>query len=149
MKNTHSISITNNLLKTTLESLIKHNNKNAIVELLANMLTTSPNGIDYFIRFSLGEPYPNLPEINTSGLVAINDLVWASDDREILRNSVFNKNDCIEVVVLELNGLHEYSPLKISFPFVENDETSIRTANISLDRFIVDDFGLFNEDLAI
>lgn len=134
-KKEYSIKITNDNLKETLDSMIVHHNKDAIVKLFNGMLSTSHRGVDYFIRFALGEPFPTLPEVNSIGLVKIDYLTWNAEERTILKESEFNQNDSMEVIVEQFVGLHDYSQLKVGYPYIELGKPIRKTTTIELAQF--------------
>ena len=141
MKASRTVNITNDILRKTLAGMIKHDNKDAIVKLIHDMLATSSQGADYFIRFALCEEYPVVPQVNDTGLVLIKYLVWSSEDQEMLRNSCFNQNDHLEVVVKSFNGLHDYTQLSVEYPtYDSNGKLTTDTASIKVEQFISSEF---------
>jgi hypothetical protein len=142
MKKEYNIKITNDNLKNTLNGIIDHPNKDAIIRLFIGMLANSHQAVDYFIKFTLNEPFPNIPEINSIGLVPIDKLIWNSEEREVLRESIFNENDCVKVTIQEFLGLHDYTQLRVSYPYIENSVNITKTTTIKLDSFILDTFEL-------
>ena len=141
MKGSRTVNITNDILMKTLDGMVIHNNKDAITKLIHDMLATSSQGADYFIRFALGEEYPVVPNINDTGLVLITNLVWSAEDKEMLRKSCFNQNDHIEVVVKSFNGLHDYSQLTVEYPMYDaNGKLCTDRASIKVEYFTPSEF---------
>jgi len=142
MSKEYNVKVTNDTLKKTVESIIVHPNKDAIVRLFIGMLSTSHRGVDHFVKFSLGESFPDIPEINSVGLVKIDHLCWSGDEREVLKTSEFNQNGFIEVTVQEFIGLHDYSQLRVSFPYIENSKIIRKSTTIELTQFTLDKFDI-------
>lgn len=136
-----NVEITNDLLEKTLNNIIVHENKEAIVKLLLPLLSSSSLGVSYFIKFVLGAEYPKLPKIHDSGLVSIDKLSWLDRERQLIRDSEYNENDHVQVSITKINGLHQHAALEVLYPYSdENGLVSMKSTHIGIDAFIQDDF---------
>ena len=134
-----NISIGNDTIRKALDSVITHNNKEDIIELLNGMLVESHRGCELFVKALLGESLPKLPAVGAAGRFHSRN-VWYTY-KETTIGSKFDRNGYIECVVKEIRGLHSYSVIAVRYACI-NDKGQEGTAecNLTLDEFDIEDF---------
>ncbi len=132
-----NIKVDQSIIKTNLNEMISHSNKEAIVNLIAAMLEESVNGSKVFIKYLLGKEELTLPSIGSVGKFEIN--AHYVSNRDLLLQSPHNLNGFVTCVVTEHSGLHSYAPIKVEFPSVNSNGASIKdTTSLDLESFIKD-----------
>ena len=134
-----NITIGNDTIRKALDSVITHNNKEDIIELLNGMLVESHRGCELFIKALLGESLPKLPAIGSAGRFHATNVWYPCKDNTV--GSKFNRNGYIDCVVSGHKSLHNYSVIAVRYACI-NDKGQEGTAecNLTLDEFDIEDF---------
>jgi hypothetical protein len=129
-----SIRVEEDTILNSLKSIVKHENKDAIIKLIHGLLIESPYGSEFFIKFLLNEQYPEVPKIADIGYINIGN--HYIKNKEKLLNSGLVTNNFIECTVTSLFPVHNYSPIEVQFPFVDdNDQPTMGLIRIGLNDF--------------
>lgn len=138
-----NIKVDKSIIKNSLNEMISHSNKKAIVNLIAAMLEESANGSKVFIEYLLNKEELTLPSIGSVGKFEIN--AHYVSNRDLLLQSSHNLNGFVTCVVTEHLGLHSYAPIRVEFPSVNSMGASIKdTTSLDPESFIKDSDDDFN-----
>jgi len=132
-----NIRISEDTILESLKGIIKHENKDAIVDLIHGLLIESPRGSELYIEFLLNGKYPELPKIGTVGY--INIAKHYIKNKEQLMNSGLVINNYIEGIVRDIHAIHLYCPIQIEHPVIDdNGNKTTGLTSVGIDEFYTD-----------
>jgi len=139
---TNKVNITVNLddndLSNVLHSIVKNED---IRMLMYDVFSKDPVASQWLFKMQLGASYPKIPVKGTNGYMDITSQKGWVGDWDKYKDSHFNKQGYIPVVVFDFLGLNEYYPLKVLAPEF-TDEKGVTWQNefrIDIHKFIPED----------
>lgn len=132
-----NIRISEDTILESLKGIIKHENKDAIVDLIHGLLIESAKGSEMYIDFLLNGKYPKIPKIGTTGYIDV--AKHYIKNKEQLINSGLVINNYIECVVRDIHAIHHYCPVQVEHPVI--DDNGVKTTgltSVAIDEFYTD-----------
>lgn len=112
------------LNESDLYNVIKKHVKNEdIARLLCDTLGSSHSGTEWLFKIHLGAKYPEVPAIGAHGYISIENYKGWSGDKDKYKDSMFNQQGYIPVIVKSFQGLHNYYPLRVLAPGAIDEQT--------------------------
>lgn len=130
-----TVNLDDNDLINVLNSIIKNKD---IVRLMYDVFSKDPIASQWLCKMQLGAKYPEIPAVGTKGYLNITSGKSWTGDWDKYRDSHFNQQGYIPVVVSDFIGLSEYYPLKVCAP-EHTDEKGVTWQNefrIDINKFI-------------
>jgi hypothetical protein len=138
MSQTHSVMLDDEAFDRSLESLINHPNRAALMRLFKELLISS-NAKDYYVSFLLGAPYPEIPKAGDLVYVNVNEIWMDGSDRNLITASPLCQNGFLQCEMFAFQGLTAYNTCSVTYSLdgVITKTLHCKLANISLNK---DDF---------
>jgi len=133
-----SVNLDDNDLSNVLKSIIKNKD---IVLLMYDVFSKDTVASQWLFKMQLGAAYPEIPSKGALGYIDITKKSGWNGDWDNYKDSHFNKQGYIPVVVSDFMGLNEYYPLKVLAPEFtdEKGKTWTNEFRIDIHRFIPED----------
>ena len=144
-----SVNTDENDLINVLNQYIKNKD---VAKLMFDTLSSNHTAIQWLFKLHMGNNYPNVPKIGTSGYLKLSTYEGWQGDKQKYLDSPYCEQGYIKVIVKEWKGLSTYYPLMVTaIPHYENNEEWNNAFSIECKDFItIDEFDAYDiSDLAI